>query len=95
MKKPTRIEQADDRHVVGLGDDVAEVVVGHAQAEEEQEQVDDRPSRPGRWRRTGGSASIAMKPSVAPTKKVVGPETKSIGVADELRQDDRAAAGCR
>ena len=35
--------EADDRHVVGLGDDLAKIVVGHAETEIEQEQVHDRP----------------------------------------------------
>ena len=71
--------QADDRHVVGLGDDVPEVVVGHAQAEVEQEHALTTAQATRPLATICRKASIAaMKAIVAPMKKVVGPETASI-----------------
>jgi len=83
-------DQPDDRHVVGLGDDVAKIVVGHAQAEIEQKQVDDRP----------GHQAVGHEPAVGDHRGEADRRTDEErgrsghvidGVADKLRQIDLAA----
>ena len=42
-EEPQQIDQADDRHVVGLGDDGGEVGIGHRQAHDDQHHVQQCP----------------------------------------------------
>ena len=76
-EEPQQEDHADDRHVVGLGDDGGEVGVGQRQPEQQQRQVQPAPGHRRAGRRTAGRQTAPPTGRSVPSRNQVGFSTRS------------------